>query len=796
VIEIELDGRKVSCPEGSMVMHAAEAAGVYVPHFCWHKKLTIAANCRMCLVDVEKAPKPLPACATPVTQGMVVRTASERALKAQQGVMEFLLINHPLDCPICDQGGECQLQDLAVGYGASASRYAEEKRVVLEKDVGPLISMAEMSRCIHCTRCVRFGQEVAGVMELGMVHRGEHSEITTMVGATVDSELSGNMIDLCPVGALTSKPFRYSARTWELSRRKSVSPHDSTGANLVVQVKRDTVMRVLPLENEAVNECWISDRDRFAYEALSGPQRLRTPMVKQGGQWQAVAWNTALEVVANGLREITTAHGGDALGAIAHPMATNEELHLLQKLVRALGSPHIDHRLRAAAAPAPGGGVRWLGLPIAGLSSLDRAFVIGSFLRKDHPLFALRLRHAARHGAQVSSLHAAHDDWLLPVHRRLTVTPSAWADALAQVASAIAKAQGVAPPAPADAGDTAADIAASLLSGQRSALLLGHAAANHPQAGTLLALANWIGEHTGATVGFLGEGGNAVGAQLVGAVPGPGGLHAAAMLGAMAGATAGVKGHAPRRAMLLWHAEPLLDAADPARAAAALKAADLVVACTAFDDPAIREHASVLLPIAPFTETAGSFVNAEGRLQAFHGVVKPAGDTRPGWKVLRVLGNLLGLPGFEHDSAEAVRREAFGGASDFAARLSNATTAPAFDPAAAPPAAPRAGEGLERIADVPIHATDPIVRRSAPLQATADAAPPAVHLPAGEWARLRLAPGDAVLVHQGEGAVVLPAVRDEGVAEGAVRIAAGHPATLALGAGFGRVTVERVTAPA
>src|SRR3954465_1863999 len=269
MIEINIDGQKVEIAEGSMVMHAADKADIYIPHFCYHKKLSIAANCRMCLVQIEKAPKPMPACATPVTNGMIVRSHSEKAVKAQKGVMEFLLINHPLDCPICDQGGECQLQDLAVGYGGSSSRYEEEKRVVPPKDAGPLISMKEMSRCIHCTRCVRFGQEIAGVMEFGMLGRGEHSEITTFVDKTVNSELSGNMIDLCPVGALTSKPFRYQARTWELSRRKSVSPHDSLGANLIVQVKNNKVLRVLPLENNEVNECWLADRDRFSYEALN-----------------------------------------------------------------------------------------------------------------------------------------------------------------------------------------------------------------------------------------------------------------------------------------------------------------------------------------------------------------------------------------------------------------------------------------------------------------------------------------------------------------------------------------------
>ena len=517
MIEIELDGKKVSVAEGSMVMHAADAAGTTIPHFCYHKKLSIAANCRMCLVDIEKAPKPMPACATPVTQGMVVRTKSDKAIKAQKSVMEFLLINHPLDCPICDQGGECQLQDLAVGYGGSASRYQEEKRVVFHKNVGPLISMQEMSRCIHCTRCVRFGQEMAGVMELGMQHRGEHSEITTFLGRTIDSELSGNMIDICPVGALTSKPFRYSARTWELSRRKSVSPHDSTGANLVVQVKGKQVLRVVPLENDDVNECWIADRDRFSYEALNSDQRLKTPMVKQGGQWVAVDWNTALGYVADGLKRIKAEHGVVGIGAVASAHRTVEELHLLAKLVRGLGSESIDTRTRHAdfANTAAAGKARWLGTSIASLSNLDRAFVIGSFLRKDHPLFSLRIRQAVRKGGALLSLHAVQDDWAMPVAASITAAPAAWAQSLADVAGYVATAKGVDAPAPALVSAEAEAIAQALLSGERKAVLLGNAAAQHPQAAALLALASWIAAQTGATVGYLGEAANSVGAQLV-----------------------------------------------------------------------------------------------------------------------------------------------------------------------------------------------------------------------------------------------------------------------------------------
>ncbi|MGD9773657.1 NADH-quinone oxidoreductase subunit NuoG [Diaphorobacter sp.] len=702
MVEIELDGQKVEVAEGCMVMHAAEKAGTYIPHFCYHKKLSIAANCRMCLVDVEKAPKPMPACATPVTQGMIVRTKSDKAIKAQKSVMEFLLINHPLDCPICDQGGECQLQDLAVGYGGDSSRYAEEKRVVAHKSVGPLISMEEMSRCIHCTRCVRFGQEIAGVMELGMVNRGEHSEITTVIGDTVDSELSGNMIDLCPVGALTSKPFRYSARTWELSRRKSVSPHDSTGANLIVQVKNHKVMRVVPLENEDVNECWLADRDRFSYEALNSPDRLNRPMLKQGGQWKETDWQTALEYVANGLRGIQAEHGVRSIGALVSPHSTVEELFLAAALVRGLGSDNIDHRLRHAEFGTPEG-VRWLGTSIASLSKLQSALIVGSNLRKDHPLFAQRIRQAARHGCVVSAINSQANDWAMPVAHTVMAPAKAWSAALAQVAAAVAEHKGVAAPVQMpDVGSDARAIATSLLAGERKAILLGNGAAHHAGASGLLALAQWIGTQTGATVGYLTEAANTVGAQFVGAQPQTDGLNAAQMLGGQL------------RAALLLNVEPEHDSALGAAAAQALSKTEMVVTLSPFKTN--LEFSDVLLPIAPFSETSGSFVNAEGRLQSFHAVVKPAGDARPAWKVLRVLGNMLGLSGMEYESSQDVLDRAVGKPAVEsgllpADRLSNATTADArlF-----------AGEcGHPVVAS--IYQLDSLVRRAPSLQLTADA---------------------------------------------------------------------------
>ncbi len=693
MVEIELDGQKVQVAEGSLVMQAAEKAGTYIPHFCYHKKLSIAANCRMCLVDIEKAPKPMPACATPVTQGMIVRTKSDKAIKAQQSVMEFLLINHPLDCPICDQGGECQLQDLAVGYGGSSSRYEEEKRTVPVKDVGPLISMQEMTRCIHCTRCVRFGQEVAGVMELGMIHRGEHSEITTVLNDTVDSELSGNMIDICPVGALTSKPFRYSARTWELSRRKSVSPHDSTGANVVVQVKNHKVMRVVPLENEAVNECWIADRDRFSYEALNGPERLTAPMLKQGGDWKTVDWQTALEYVANGLKQIHADHGAQSIGMLASPHSTLEELYLAGTLMRGLGSGNIDYRLRNAEF-APHEGVRHLGTSIASLSQLQRVLVVGSNLRKDHPLFAQRIRQAVRKGGSLSAMNSVAYDWAMPVANTLLSPAGSWVQALADVAAAVAAENGIASPAAGTVTDVAKAIAKSLLGGERKAILLGNAAAHHASAASLLALANWLGAQTGATVGYLTEAANTVGAQLAGALPDAGGLDAGQMLSGSL------------KAAVLLNTEPEFDAAGGARAMAALNTAQMVVTLSPFK--ANLSFSDVLLPIAPFTETAGTFVNAEGRVQSFHGVVRPLGETRPAWKVLRVLGSMLGLPGFDAETVEDVRALAL--PADVSSLLSNATQA-AIDLSA------RGGEPCTGA----IYQLDSLVRRAPSLQLTADA---------------------------------------------------------------------------
>ncbi|HEX5803315.1 MAG TPA: NADH-quinone oxidoreductase subunit NuoG [Azospira sp.] len=777
MLEIEIDGKQVQVPDGSTVMDAAQQVGAYIPHFCYHKKLSIAANCRMCLVQVEKAPKPLPACATPVTNGMKVFTHSELAVKAQKGVMEFLLINHPLDCPICDQGGECQLQDLAVGYGASGSRYQEEKRVVFHKNVGPLISMEEMSRCIHCTRCVRFGQEIAGIMELGMANRNMHSEIQTFVGRSVDSELSGNMIDLCPVGALTSKPFRYSARSWELQRRKSVSPHDSLGANLIVQVKNNRVMRVLPRENDDVNECWISDKDRFSYEALNSDARLTKPMIRVDGQLREVEWNVALDYVAHGLNDIVKQHGPSALGALASPHSTLEELALLKKVVAGLGSKNIDFRLRRRDFSIDGklAGRPWLGLKLAEIKDLDAALVIGSFLRKDQPLIAQRLRQAAKKYTKVSLVTVAGDDQLIKLHQNVVVAPADLVAAVGAIVKAVADAKGAAVPASLAAVqpcEKSKAIAASLIDGEKRAIFLGNVAEQHPQAAVLQALAQELAKLTGASFGFLGEAANSVGGYVAGAVPTAGGLNAYEMLAQ------------PRQAYVVLGSELALDAHNGQQAAAALKQAALTVVLTPFKDGEAADYADALLPITPFTETSGTFINTEGRIQRFNGVVQPLGEARPGWKVLRVLGNVLGLSGFDFVSSEAVRDTVVSASAEFASGLDNGIKDVALS-------AGEGASGLQRIADVPIHFADLLARRSPALRQTRDAAAPTARMNGATLAQIGAADGAQVVVRQGAGNATLVAKLDETVPAGCVRVAAAHATTAGLGDLFGAITVER-----
>lgn len=803
MVNIEIDGKQVSVPKGSTIMDGAKQIGVYIPHFCYHKKLSIAANCRMCLVQVEKAPKPLPACATPVMDGMKVFTHSPQAVNAQKGVMEFLLINHPLDCPICDQGGECQLQDLAVGYGASGSRYAEAKRVVVNKNLGPLIS-TDMTRCIHCTRCIRFGQEIAGIMELGMAGRGEHSEILSFVGKTIDSELSGNVIDLCPVGALVSKPFRYSARTWELSRRKSISPHCGLGSNLVVQVKQNRVMRVLPRDNEAINECWLSDKDRFSYEGLNSEDRLTRPMIKRDGQWLECDWQEALEFTVQALLATKQKNGATSIAAIGSPHSTTEELYLLQKLLRAMGSGNIDHRLRQSdfRADKKLQGVPWLGTSIAEITQLKSALIIGSTLRKDHPLIAQRLRQAVKNGMELNIVNPIDDDLLTTVKNKAIVSPASMVKALAEILKAATEIKSgelaetikqIVDSMNISSTANAFAIASSLIENTPAAIYLGNLSQHHPDYSTIKMLTSLIAEITGARCGILGEAANSVGAYFAGAVPEinalslpmhvgntQSGLNAAQMLGCQGGLNV-----SKCKAFILMNIEPEFDTYDSPKALESIRSSDFVVSLSTYQGNA-KDYADVLLPIAPFSETSGTFVNAEGRIQSFNGVVSPLGDARPGWKVLRVLANLLELEGFDYETSEQVREEVFPLGNEVNQFLNN--TLKELDGVLTIAET----QGIQRIGEVPIYQADPIVRRAESLQLTQDAAPPKAWMTGSMLEKIGVKEGDQITVKQGERSLPIEVAQDEKLPFNCIRLAGAHPKTYGLGALFGEIVVEKL----
>ena len=706
VVNVEVDGKVVQGKKGQMIIHVTDAHGAYVPRFCYHDKLAIAANCRMCLVEVEKAPKPLPACATPIAEGMKVFTKSPKAIGAQKATMEFLLINHPLDCPICDQGGECELQDLAMGFGRDISRFNERKRVVKDKDLGPLVS-TDMTRCIHCTRCVRFTAEIAGIQELGTTGRGENMEIGTYVERAVEHELSGNIIDLCPVGALNSKPFRYRARSWEMTQAALVSPHDGVGTNLYGHVLRGKLMRVVPRPNEAINETWIADRDRYSYEGIYSADRLTSPMLREGGEWKQVTWEVALEAAARGLKS-----AGANLATLTSSSATVEELYLLSRLTRGLGSNSIDHRLRqadfrdqASDPAAPGLG----GLTVAGIEALDALLVVGSNLRREAPVLAHRVRKAAKRGAKVAFLNPARFDYLFPVAAYLESSPSQQlADLSAVLAAAL---DGAAAPAHlaslvsgAQVNTAHRSIAAALKSGQKRAIWLGALVLRHPAYADLRAVAAGLAAATGATLGTLAEGGNAAGAYLAGAVPH---RDAAAIKSAFDGKTAQEMLAASQKAYLLFGGvEPWADAIPGTDAQRALGGAEFVVAATPYADETLKSLAHVLLPISTFVETSGTYVSLEGLWQSFTGAAKPLGEARPGWKVLRVLGNLAGVSSFDYQSSEEVREELRIRCDDIGAgsyQGKHAVKATAADAS---------------VVDLPMYSVDAVLRRAPSLQRT------------------------------------------------------------------------------
>ena len=762
MVTIEVDGRELKAKAGTMLIEVTDAAGISIPRFCYHEKLSIAANCRMCLVEVEKVPKPLPACATPVNDGMKVHTRSPSALAAQKGTMEFLLINHPLDCPICDQGGECELQDVAVGYGADVSRFAEGKRVVSDRDIGPLIS-TDFTRCIHCTRCVRFGAEIAGIRELGATGRGEHMHIGTYIEKSIDSELSGNVIDICPVGALTSKPFRFKARAWELVQRDGVAPHDSVGSNIHLHVRRNRVMRVHPKNNEGVNECWISDRDRFSYEGLYSDDRLARPAIKRDGAWEDVDWQEALDVAAKGLKALS----GDQAGALLSPNSTLEELFLAQKLIRGLGSDNVDYRLRQGDFRGDPSALSSLGVDITALESLDAALLIGSQVRTEQPILGHRLRKAALEGAAITFVNPLSTELNYEAHQLIN-TPDGMIDDLASIAKAMgAKGELIDQAEPRKRHKAVAE---GLTKGEKSAVLLGNLATAHPDFSILRYLAGKIADAGSATLGLLPEAANSVGAHIAGAIP-ESGLNAREMV------------EQPRGGYLLLGVEPDRDFWDPALTMQALGGAECVVALSSYRTPALEAVADVMLPMAGFAETSGTFVNGEGRWQSFAGVVSPAGEARPGWKILRVLGNLVGADGFDQCSSDEVLQQIRDGqgaglSENRATDLADSQRVSRID-------------GLVRVGNVPVYAIDPLVRRARALQATKSAVDGTIRLNHTTLQQANLEEGAQATVDQGGRQATLPVEVDDRVPDGCVQIQSGVAGSEKLGGQFGEVTLEK-----
>lgn len=693
MVKIEINGKVVEAREGDMLIDVADDAQISIPRFCYHKKLSIAANCRMCLVEVEGAPKALPACATPVTDGMKVFTKSSKAVAAQKSVMEFLLINHPLDCPICDQGGECELQDVAMEYGDDVSKYTEAKRILGDKNIGSLIH-TDMTRCIHCTRCVRFGQEVGGIMELGATGRSEWMEIGTYIEKSVSSEMSGNMIDLCPVGALTSKPFRYSARPWELKSHKSIAPHDSIGSNIIIHTKNDKVLRVVPDENEAINEVWISDRDRFSYEGINSEDRLTAPMIKENGQWKTVDWETALEFVVKSLKAQLAEP--NEIGVLASPSSTLEELQLLQKLARGLGVRNLDHRLRQVdfsmdkicqAAPK-------LNHSLEDVESLKSVLFVGSYLRKELPMLNHRVRKAQLAGAKVFAVNPCDFKFNYDVDALVNTN---LVEELKGIAKAATSMTGNVPEylAAVETTDMHKEIATHL-NNTPSAIMLGQIAQMDSSYSQLVKLCDDIANATQASFSILPIAANDVGAQLTDFVPKEGGLNTVEMLSNNL------------KAFINLGIEPEHDIQDGSLALQAMQAADLVINLTAFDTETQRNYADVMLPIATFAETAGTYVNATGQKQSFKMAVEPQGDAKAAWKIFRVLGNMFELEGFEQTHSNQVLAEV----------LDSET--PAADYAELSLGADKS-QDLISAPLVSIYSVDALVRRSASLQATPDA---------------------------------------------------------------------------
>jgi NADH-quinone oxidoreductase subunit G len=792
-VHIEIDGETLEVPQGQMIIEAADAAGIPIPRFCYHNKLSIAANCRMCLVDVANAPKALPACATPCSEGMKVCTTSAKAKEAQRAVMEFLLINHPLDCPICDQGGQCELQDVALEYGQSSSRYSEGKRVVKDKNLGPLIS-TEMTRCIHCTRCVRFGTEIAGMREMGATGRGEFMEIGTYIEHSVDSELSGNIIDLCPVGALTSKPFRFTARAWELKAFSGISMHDCVGSNLYFHALNNKVMRALPRDNEQINEVWLSDRDRFSYVGLNHSDRLQTPHIKVDGVWEAVDWETALKFAVDKLSEVVKKAGPEQVAAVASANSTLEEFYLLQKLFRALGCHNIDHRTRQTdfAHQAFLGAFPHLGVTLSELEHQDAIVLVGSDIRKEQPMIAHRLRKATLHGSKVFAVSPCEMDFNFECQQNVVCSHANMIQGLLDVIQAVAvdhpKAAVLLPPSlvkllegvtPSEAAKATAQ---GLKGKSKVSVIMGQYGAMHPQAHQVYALSRWLAHLLDATWGEMSAGANSAGGWLAGAVP-----HRLPL--GQESADVGLNAHQmwqqPRKAYVLMNCEPEYDSATPRLAMQALKQASAVVVLSAYDNKHYRDYADVLLPMTPPSEMSGTYVNAYGEWQGFQAAVMPLGESRPAWKILRVLANIWEVRGFGYESVGEVLEELLALRQTHPHYADNLISMPYVHAKGIV----ASDKQLIRLAPVPLYAVDGITRRSQPLQETKDAQCNVVKLHSDEAKRHQVTEGQSVWVVQDgvKSTRPLSVIIDNRIPLGAAWVASGIESTHTLGEPFGLI---------
>ncbi len=781
MVNIEINGVPMQAAKGSMIIHAADDANIYIPRFCYHKKLPIAANCRMCLVEVEGVPKPLPACATPVMDGMKVLTSSDFAKKAQQGVMEFLLINHPLDCPICDQGGECELQDIAMGYGRSVSRFAEKKRIVKDKNIGPLIA-TEMTRCIHCTRCIRTIELVGGDKELGGMGRGTKTLIGTYIERSVNSEMSGNVIDVCPVGALTAKPSRFAARAWEMRSTAGVAGHDCIGSNINTHIRNKEVVRVVPAENEKINEVWISDRDRYAYEGLNSDSRLTAPMIKVNGEWVETDWNTALEEVVEGMRA-----NKDNLAGLMSPNVTTEEAFLMQKLLRDMGATSVDHRIGQQDFSDDGQAplASSLGSSVEALESLDAALLIGSNIRHDQPIASHRLRKAADNGAKVMLLNSIDFDINFPIAEFIITHPDAFAADLAAMVKVALEQNSSATPDGLGAlindvivTDVHRDIVANLTSANNSSVIIGAQAMALADLSVIRSLAGLLATLTNAQFGYLSRGANSIGASLAGAVPyaGVGGKAVSA------GRNAKEMFDSPAAAYMLMNVEPEHDCIDPVQATSALKAADFVVCLTPFASDVMRDYADVLLPTAPYSETSGTFVNAAGTWQRFSANCAPLGETRPAWKVLRVLGNLLDLNGYDYLSSEEVRAEVARDTGQL--KLDNTQDWQC-------PASLGGASGIVRITDLPIYAVDNVVRRADALQQTVHAVSETIAMNQATADKLGVSGAIRVVVAQHDDEISGELCIDARIADDCVLVSSGTVLSSGLGVPYQTITVTK-----